>query len=365
MMIYNIMLVLCVLPGFFLPRDKRAVQAVYCLAAWAVLFCVSAFRYEVTYDYAEYANFFNKLLVENDYGVLSADMSEKGFLFFTRLLTHISFDYQILFIVSALLTVSAIMLYIYRYSALPFVSVGFFLTTGMFFNSMQFIRQYIAAIIIMLALRLIMKKQLLAYIILILLASAFHISALLVLPLYFLQRIRLNTAWLVGTLTAGGIAYAFSFQLLELITSRVYTTYKIATDYEILNGISPAYAIPYLVIFIFAFALRKKLVEADSFNSLLINCLYLAVLFMLFGTKHAVLSRFAVILYLAPVLILTPQIVLIIKQRLTRGWRTAGAFALCLAAIVFFAGLYQNLLLTNYNHVVPYQWVFSANGEAS
>lgn len=78
------------------------------------------------------------------------------------------------------------------------------------------------------------------------------------------------------------------------------------------------------------------------------------VVFEAMGTRHAILSRFALLTYLPPILFLTPYIVRIAgnffysKKGKWAKWCTYAGLA------IFSAVSYTVLILNNYNGVVPY-----------
>ena len=129
----------------------------------------------------------------------------------------------------------SVMLYIFFNAEKPWLSVFCFMTFGLFFNSMNFMRQMIAACILLLAMRFIRKKQLLPYLIVVVFASTFHISALLMIPFYFILRLKLTGRLLIVYSFVTVLLFAFSKTILDCFNNYIYKDY---TNYMLLSCIS-------------------------------------------------------------------------------------------------------------------------------
>src|SRR5699024_3861722 len=123
------------------------------------------------------------ILSEKDYGFGILQMLLKN---------YISEDPQIMIFVSALITNIIIVIVFYNYSRFIEISLYVYITGVLFLVSMNGIRQVLAAAISFAAIRFLIKGNFLRYLLVILLASTFHQSALLLLPIYFLVRYK---AW--------------------------------------------------------------------------------------------------------------------------------------------------------------------------
>src|SRR5690625_72798 len=104
----------------------------------------------------------------------------------------ISEDPQIMIFTSALITNVLIIIVLYNYSRMIELSLYVYITSGLFLVSMNGIRQMIAAAIAFTAINYLIKGNWFKYSIIILLAASFHLSALILLPIYFLVRFK---AW--------------------------------------------------------------------------------------------------------------------------------------------------------------------------
>src|SRR5690625_3074218 len=105
---------------------------------------------------------------------------------------YLSDDPQIMLFTTALITNVLIVIVFYNYSRMIELSLYVYITGGLFLVSMNGIRQVLAAAITFTAIRYLINGNFVKYSLIILLASTFHQSALVLIPIYFLVRFR---AW--------------------------------------------------------------------------------------------------------------------------------------------------------------------------
>lgn len=347
--------------GIPLCRLKHG-KKIYCILFGVVFFAVAALRYDVGHDYNLYGSWF----LNSQYQTieeLSSFKQEKGFLIPMKFLSDIFSDYQVMYVVIAAVVGVCVMGYIYFNAEKPYLSVFCFLAFGIFFNSMNFMRQIIAALIIVYALKYIRNKQLFRFFVSVIFASAFHISALIMAVFYFLLQIRMNRISL-GVYAIGMTLFMlFSNTALNIITKYVYTDYKLGSNVEISNGVNPIYSVYFGVFFILAFVFRRRLCEKDPFNNVLINCMLFTFLFELAGVKHGILSRFAVLFFIPAVTILVPELITTILELCKEKFgkdrkRLMVSRSLVIGAFISVcAGMYSYMVFNDYNGVSPYKLI--------
>lgn len=361
MLIYFLLLISSLAVGIPLCRVKHG-KKIYCALFGVAFFVIAAIRYDVGYDYTLYGNWF----VRSQYQSLeeiAALKQEKGFLIPMKFLSDAFTDYQVMFVIIAAVLAAAVMLYIYHNAEKPYWSVFCFLAFGLFFNSMNFMRQMIAAVIIVYAMRYIKKKQYVRFLVMTIFASAFHVSALIMVVFYFLLRIKMN--WIsLGVYSAAMLLYMlFSEKFINFITQYVYTGYKLGSSVEITNGVNPIYTIFFGIFFIAAFLLRKRLCKKDSFNNVLINCMFFTFFFECMGIKHGVLSRFAVLFFIPAVTVLIPQVITTLSELCAEKFGkdqkrlTISKTAVVALFVTVCTGMYSYMVVNNYNGVNPYMTI--------
>ena len=107
-------------------------------------------------------------------------------------LQRITDDPQLFIFITALITNILIVIVLYKYSRMFELSLYVYITYGMYLTSMNGIRQFLAAAIVFTATKYLFNGDWKKYIVVVLVASTFHQSALILLPIYFLVR---RKAW--------------------------------------------------------------------------------------------------------------------------------------------------------------------------
>lgn len=366
MFVYIALLIIFTVLGisFCSPQNGKIGKAAYCIIAALVFTFVSAARFQVSYDY----NLYGKIYAEMTYSdveALEIMKMEKGFLI-PLYAASLGFpEYYHIFIITSVIIYPVLFALIYKNSSSPWISVVSFLSFGAFFNSLCFLRQFIAALIITYAIKYVTAKKPVQFFVFTLAASCFHWSALIMLVMYFFLRIKPGKIYL-GIITGMTVVFCvFSKTMMMWFIDHfyMYKSYNPETSVEASVGLPPRYTIIFGIIFLICFIFRKQLIEKNPANSVYINCMMFDVVFEAVGMRHAILSRFALLIFLPPLLYLIPDAVTVIKEFISeklksKGKRTAVGVLSAAAASVFAAGCYIILILNNYNGVYPYVSIF-------
>ncbi len=363
MLIYFFLLAGVIAAGIPLCSKKcgKTGRIIFCAAAAVVFILISALRFQVGYDYNLYGGaYFN--MQYSTFEDIGADKMEKGFLLPLYVLNLAFEEYYVVFIYTSIIIYPAVFYLICKNSSNPWISTTAFLCLGVFFNSMCFLRQFIAALIVTYAVQYLNKNQIWRFFILVIAASAFHWSALLMLGMWVLLIIKPGKIYL-GIVTVGTVVFCFvsrSLMYWAIDNFYMYKDYDPATNPEASMGLPIWYTIMFGILFVVSFIFRKRLIEKNQKNSLYINCLMYTVVFEAMGTRHGVLSRFAILVYLPAVLYLVPDMVTVIKEYISDTFelkqkraRVLTIVSACVGSL-FAVGCYVMLMLNNYNGVVPY-----------
>lgn len=194
---------------------------------------------------------------------------DPGFTIFEWIIKTIGLDIRAFFLIIGLIQ-GLTLAYIYRkYSSNYFLSILLFFLSSDYYSWMQNgIRQFLAVSIIFAATPLILKKQFIPTILIVLLASSFHQSALIMLPVIFIiQGVALNKRMLlftIGLLLAVIFLSAFTDLLDSFLQNTQYE--NVVSDYQVGefaddNGANPLrvlfYSIPLLLSCIGLKKIRK------------------------------------------------------------------------------------------------------------
>ena len=219
-------------------------------------------------------------------------------------------------------------------------------------------RQYVASMILMWALIDVKENRPLRFLVLVLLASTFHFSALLFLPFFIILKIPLNRIVLPIFTLAGIFIYAFSDEIYQTATKFYYK--QLAPPF--LSGVLPWPPIGFAVLLIICLLKRSDLVKLNPFNNILINCLFYGTYCELLGIKFNIISRIA-ILFMTPAIILLvsdlAKVLTVSAQKTKYGaiYPYAAQAAVYAALLLAMTGFYTLLIYTNYNGVVPYRTI--------
>ncbi len=167
-------------------RDSVAILTV----SFFVFLYLSLFNYDAVPDVEKYNTIFTLLTTKPISELESYDatfMMEPGWLIYNKTLAFLVDDPRIIYIVRAVITLCILSSVLKKYSVNVYASiVVYILFAGGVMQSIYVIRQYMAVMIFLLSIDAILEKKILKYFFICLLALSFHISIIVIIPLYFL-----------------------------------------------------------------------------------------------------------------------------------------------------------------------------------
>ena len=169
----------------------------YIVIISTVLIVIAGFRHvTIGIDTLNYKNIFDSVNT-NGFDKLLYQSTEIGYTLFQILIGKIFSDFQMLLIISAIFYVSVISYLIFCYSKNPMISYLLFMFFDFYTFSFSGIRQTLAITFVLLAFIQIRNKKMFLFLLLVLIASTFHITALIFLPTYWLGKFNLSRKNLV------------------------------------------------------------------------------------------------------------------------------------------------------------------------
>ncbi|MFA6851400.1 MAG: EpsG family protein [Selenomonadaceae bacterium] len=218
-----------------------------------VLTCFIGFRFNVGADYFAYIYDYGKFL-EKSYSetLFSSDFAFKLMAKFGSLVYD---SPTTMFFCAAFLFVLLFINTLYKYSEHFSLSVVLFILCGTYLESCNAIRQSMAMAIIFSGYACIRERTLGKYILLVLLAMAFHSSAIVMLPLFFILSCpaKLNKLlWPIGIALSILVSYSGLFNFAEMITGKAINLEEVAyftTSVNILRvavAVAPCILVPFL-----------------------------------------------------------------------------------------------------------------------
>ncbi|MES5893114.1 EpsG family protein [Bacillus cereus group sp. RP43] len=219
---------------------------------------------------------------------------DMGFNIFQMILKGYINDPQVMVFITALITNLLIVVTLYKYSRLIEISLYVYITSGMYLVSMNGIRQYLAAAIVFAATKYIFDGNWKMYVLIVLFASTFHQSALVLIPVYFLIRRR---AWSGITFLLLFLAVLivigfnqFTEVLFKAIEDTQYSQYKEFHE----GGANILRVVVDSTPLILAYIGRDRLREIFPKCDVIVNMALLGTVFMFISTQNWIFARFSI-----------------------------------------------------------------------
>ncbi|MCR2802503.1 EpsG family protein [Paenibacillus soyae] len=268
------------------------------------------------------------------------------------LLQQITSDPQILIAITALVTNILIVSVMYSYSRLFEISLFVYITSGAFIVSMNGLRQYLAAAIIFAGTKFLVEGRWKPYMLLVIFASLFHQSALIMIPIYFVVRrqawTRVTMIYLtVAIIIVLGYNY-FSDILFAAIADTQYGHYQEFQE----GGANIVRVLVGLVPLLIAFMGRERLRAVFPTGDVFVNLSIVSTILMIIATQNWIFARLSIYFNLYQ-LILIGWLVKLFREK---DQRFVYFIIVCLFFIYFF---YENVIVLDINYTSDYlKWPF-------
>lgn len=342
MAIYVFTILLILIVSFILKKSRLKIEQTDKLIAnfsFIILFAVSGLRAsEIGTDTSNYIVGF-QMISRCDYpDFFNAVRWEKGYVLFNKLASLISTNEQFIILATSFVIIFLTIQYLYKYSSNIVISIYLFITLYYYFVSFNAIRQFMAIGIFSLAIKYIYERKIVKYLLIVIVSSLFHQTALLYIPLYFIYGFRLN--WknisiiiLSSFIIIWAFDYYFSIILNIFPDYQLYAGTKFFEGSGILTTLISASILLYGIyvklttrtdiefdflffIMIITFIISFLSTNISLFNRLVYNYSFFSIIFIPKTLSLIRIKENKVILYL-PVLIIPFAYFLI---RLIEGW---------------------------------------------
>ncbi len=228
-----------------LMSDRRA-QKLGVPLAFGYMLLISAFRGNFTADYQSYVRIFEWFSnVEfKDFFSPTFEMyyTEKGYGLLNYIIGLFTDNHQVVFIVTSII----VLLPYYRYaekSNHQFLFLLLFICFGPLFQSFNMMRQAVAASICCIAYENLKTGNFKKYVIWVAVAGTIHVSAFMMLPLYFLFRMKISARNLILQIGVISIAYLGFEQIMSymdtLFFGGKYATYDVVFTQSAMSVVVP------------------------------------------------------------------------------------------------------------------------------
>lgn len=283
MIIYSILIFFCLLFYFLERKGKLKKTNIFFWALITGIFLVSAFRYDVGQDYQHWTDVYEWIKE----GLPAGNYVEIGYRFLNAFIQILPFSHvYLLFIVTSAFIIFGFGYLIYKNvdKKYWFLAVFIFIGSGIFFASLNLVRQYVAVVITTLGIPFLLKKKYAIFILFTLLATLFHTSALIMIAFmifYLLFKEQKHHKALI-------VIYALSilFMIVDLRQIIGWFQFMIPERWrwylqsEFLTDRNYSAIVKQLVpnaILIFVLWKRKEMIEKNKINDIFILMLFVNV----------------------------------------------------------------------------------------
>ncbi|MGQ4665873.1 EpsG family protein [Metabacillus halosaccharovorans] len=237
-----------------------------------------------------------------------------GFGILQMILKRYTEDPQVLIFTTAFITNLLIILVFYKYSKVVELSIFVYITGGLYLVTMNGIRQCLAAAIVFSATKFLLNGNKVKYILVIIFASFFHQSALILIPVYFLVRFK---PWTKSTLILLSfsiiIVFGFNFFSTLLFAAIEDSQYGVYSNFNE-GGASVIRVLVCSAPLIIAFIGREKLKEVFPQSDVFVNMALVGLCFMIISTANWIFARFNIYFELYQ-LVLVSWILQVFKEK--------------------------------------------------
>lgn len=224
-----------------------------------ISFVVGLRDYSVGHDTYNYSMIYSRVIKLNFEVLFTTkpyNVLEKGYLLLMWLFGHISTNPSIFFLAVAIFEFLIVGMWLYKYSQRPLLSLLIFVCMFLTFF-LTGIRQNIAMAILLLAYHFLREKKYKWFVAFVLLASTFHVTSLVFLTVFFIQKVKSPYKYAVGAFIAYPILYATRSNIFLRLT-QLYERYE---NYNIMgHGDAVTYTTLLGAIVVGAMLLRRFIV---------------------------------------------------------------------------------------------------------
>lgn len=323
--------------------DKRLNKWLILITAFSlVLF--SGIRYGVGIDFFSYFEYLQDVRLGNITYV------EPGFLLLEKAVLAVGGREQLLFFTTAFLITYFTMKYIRYFSAMPILSCYLYMSMPIFYlASFNGIRQFLATALFAYSIRFLVERSLTRYLTVMTLAATFHVTAVLMIPLYFVMHKDLKIYHYLSII----MVYLLILPNISLLLSIMHMSEKYVSDYYVNEGVNLKSLILLPLFLVFSFYKAKLSKKCEGYNVFL-NMIFFSILLSvtpLFSSIPSVLITRLTTYFTIALIILIPNAILAIKNLYIK--------QVCFIAALLFPAIYYWFTIISSGEgyqLVPYQF---------
>jgi len=173
--------------------NKKAPYYFFTVPSFLLLFFISVFRGDFTTDYKNYTSLFN---LYNKYSfselLNSGFKNEIGYIYLNKVLGLFTDDAIYFFAIMTFVTLFGFFHHFKKYSVNIWLSVLMFVTAGSYYASFNITRHIFAVAIVFVGSKYLYERKFFKWVLVIILATLFHKTAIIMIPFYFILNFRIK-----------------------------------------------------------------------------------------------------------------------------------------------------------------------------
>lgn len=268
-------------------------KKIFLIIVYIILFLIVGLRnFETGNDTINYLKFFDNT-TQSKWNMLTTGHFEPGYVIFNIILSYFTTNSRLFLIITSFIFSTVIITFISKESKHPYISIIIYIGLLLFYYSMTMIRQFMAIMIIIYAYKYVKTRNLIKYILSILLACTFHMTAIIAIFIYPMYILKISKK-IICIMISFSILLSFAIPLcIENILSIAGRTGFYSDRLWSYNVSNILYTLIYLILFIIFFKTLKKYNNKEQINDFYLLMILSSSCINLLGISMNVLSRLA------------------------------------------------------------------------
>ena len=292
--------IITIIFGYLIDNVQKE-KKIFAVALAIILICFSGLRGDFCSDYYNYVWIFQDVAEHGLWEVANSSYSQEvGFLVLAKIVSFFGNEYCFHFVICAI-TIICLFITFFDNSTQPGLSIGLFVGLGGYYALFNTSRAILAVAIASLGYKYLKGGNFIRYTIYVIIASLFHTSSLIMIPMYFVLRKKYDKYSFV---VYGGVSFAL-LGILEVVNFLLPIISKIIPRYSdyinnvyMQNGALGNALIPLcsfvLILFLILIRGEKKVNNLEiRGNSVLLNGSFLFALLAIASTRIYLFIRFS------------------------------------------------------------------------
>ena len=279
----------------FLDKDKRIKGIYFFIIGGCILILISGLRTNIG-DTSVYINMYERTAERTFFETLTSN-GDFGYYGYSYVLYQICANPQFMILVNAFITHVLYLKFFYRYKSFLELEIFIYIASGYYMVSMSGLRQSLAAGFVALSVKYIIDGNFKKFLLVILLTSTLHQSAIIMIPIYFISRMDNWSKKLFIFIGVSVIGVTLFYELIPVLARVLegtnYSHYIASFTEDSGDGANIYRFLIALVPVGLAFLSRKN-IDDTMFNKVFINMSVINSIFMMFALRNWIFARFSI-----------------------------------------------------------------------